>query len=211
MSASERRRGTSAYIPEVSETGRLAELASSELVELVRGRAPEQRTAWELLVKRHVQVVWRVVRCFGLPQEAAWEAFQGTWLRAVEKLDTLEDPTRFAGWLATIARREALGVIRARARAIPVAETPEQGTTDAEPDDRLRRDELRRAVREGFGRLSPECQGLLRLLTADPPVDYREIGQILQRPVGSIGPTRARCLEKLRNTPALRDYLEGDR
>jgi len=185
----------------------LAALSLGDLVAVASGRGTEAEHAWKLLVERHVQVVWQVVRCFGLSKEASWEAFQSTWLRAIERLDTLRDPDSFPAWLASIARREALGVIRARNKLLPVGQMPDEASTEAPLGERLQREEVVTAVRAGFADLPRQCQDLLRLLTVDPPVPYREIERLLDMRHGSIGPTRARCLDKLRKTPAMAAFL----
>lgn len=178
---------------------------------MAKGRGADAHRAWVVLVERHTQGVWKVVRCFGLSREASWEAYQNTWLRAIERLDTLRDPGSFASWVATIARHEALGVIRVRRKVEPSA-APLDAMTDDGPavGERLYRDELRRSVREGFACLPQSCQDLLRLLTADPPVSYTDIERLLGMARGSIGPTRRRCLEKLRGTAAMAAYLASD-
>jgi len=188
----------------------LADLAPGELVSVAAGRGPDAAEAWRLIVEQHVQLVWKVVRCFGLPKEASEEAYQSTWLRAIERLDTLRDPDSFPGWLASIARREALGVIRARNKVVPSGGLPEQMADDPAPGERIHREEVQAAVREGFTCLPRSCQDLLRLLTTDPPVAYREIERLLDMAHGSIGPTRQRCLEKLRKTPTMAAYLAAN-
>ena len=189
---------------------KLAALEVPELVGLAAGRGPDAEQAWALLVERHVQLVWKVVRCFGLPPEASWEAFQSTWLRAIERLDTLRDPERFPGWLASIARHEALGVIRARRKLVPSGDLPEPVANEPAPTEGVQRHELVAAVRAGFLALSQQCQDLLRLLTVDPPVAYQEIEQLLDMAHGSIGPTRRRCLDKLKATAPMAAYLADD-
>lgn len=190
----------------------LAMLAPGELIALVLGRAPEADEAWRLLVEQHVNLVWKVVRSFGMTNEASWDAFQGTWLRAIERLETLREPERFTGWLKTIARNEALAVIRARKKLVPTDELDETGDDGARIGEALLREEQARAVRAGFAALPVRCQQLLRLLCADPRVPYEEIERRLDMKHGSIGPTRRRCLEKLRSTPAMTEFLdeEGD-
>ncbi len=200
--ASGRRRARGSRVAAVSQRD-LAALAPADLVAVAVGRGRDAEQAWRLLVERHVHLVWKVVRCFGLPTEASWEAYQSTWLRAIERLDTLRDPTRFSGWLATIARHEALAIIRARNKTMPSATLPEEATDDPPVGERLQRDEQRTAVRAAFALLPPSCQDLLRLLTADPPVPYAEIETMLDMSHGSIGPTRRRCLDKLRSTPPM--------
>jgi RNA polymerase sigma factor (sigma-70 family) len=191
----------------VADARKLAALPLGDLVAVVLGGGSDAADAWGVLVEGHATLVWKVVRCFGLSKEASWDAYQSTWLRAVERLDTLRDPERFPGWLATIARREALGVIRTRNKLVPTADLTEPTADDPPPDDRPQRHELQQAVREGFARLPRECQDLLRLLSADPPVPYKEIEQLLDMPRGSIGPTRSRCLEKLRKTPPMVAFI----
>ena len=181
----------------------LSSLTSRELVELALGRGPEAKAAWDLLVSQYVQLVWKRIRSFDLPAEAAWDAFQSTWLRAIERLHTLQDPDCFPGWLATIARNETHAVIRTRNKQVPMPDGPEPRPDETPVDEPLQRHQLVAAVRDGFGCLSPQCRELLRLLSADPPVAYQEIARLLDMPHGSIGPTRRRCLEKLRETPAL--------
>ncbi len=190
----------------------LSALASADLVLIAAGGGIEAECAWRLLVERHARVVWKVVRCFGLPNEASWEAYQSTWLRAIERLSTLRDPASFGSWVGTIARHEALSVIRARKKVVPSV-SPLEGIEDGgpPPGERLQRDELCRTVREGFACLPQGCQDLLRLLTADPPVAYSEIERLLAMSHGSIGPTRRRCLDKLRNTAAMVAYLGSER
>jgi RNA polymerase sigma factor (sigma-70 family) len=185
-------------------------LAAGDLVLVAVGRGPDADRAWRLLVERHASVVWKVVRCFGLPEEASWEAYQGAWLRAIERLDTLRDPACFAGWLGTIARHEALAVSRARRKVVPSSSLLKDAADDGPAvGEQLQRDELCRAVREGFASLAEGCQDLLRLLTADPPIPYSEIEELLATSHGSIGPTRRRCLDKLRKTAAMVAYLES--
>jgi len=186
---------------------RLSDLTSAELVELARSADVDAPAAWEQLVTRYERLVWKVVRCFGLSREASWEAFQSTWLRTIEKLDTVSDPERFSGWLATVARNEALSVIRGRQREVPAEDMVEITDAGPPPEEGLHRQELLDAVRQGFGCLGQPCQDLLRMLTIDPPLSYREIEEVLHMRHGSIGPTRRRCLDKLRQTPALMAYL----
>ena len=119
------------------------------------------------------------------------------WLRLVENLGRLQDPERVGAWLATTARRECLRTLRHSARQVPTEELPEEGV-DARLDAALLVEERDRALWQAFGGLSERCQALLRILVADPPPSYEDIGAALDMPIGSIGPTRQRCLERLR-------------
>jgi RNA polymerase sigma factor (sigma-70 family) len=181
----------------------LLEATSETLIEVARSDSPDAGKAWELLVQRHARVVWKVVRCFSLAEEAAWEAYQSTWLRAIEHLGRLQDTTRFPGWLATIARNETLAVIRVARRHVPSSDVPEAASEDPPVGHGVDRAEIRDAVRNGFRCLSPQCQALLRLISIEPALSYEEIERLLDVPHGSIGPTRRRCLDKLRMTAAV--------
>jgi RNA polymerase sigma factor (sigma-70 family) len=184
-------------------SGRVADVTFVVLVERARADSPEAAKAWDQLVDQYARLVWKVIRCFSFSEEAAWEAYQSTWLRAIERIGTLQDPTRFPGWLASIARNEALAVIRSTKKQVLAARVPEVEADDPPVGERVDRDAVRRAVRDGFGCLSAQCQGLLRLLAIDPALPYQEIERLLDMPHGSIGPTRRRCLDKLRMTAAV--------
>jgi RNA polymerase sigma factor (sigma-70 family) len=122
---------------------------------------------------------------------------QTTWLRLVEHLGGLQDPERVGAWLATTARREALRALRHSARQTPTEELPET-PTDEHLGAALLEAERDQALWKAFGGLSERCQTLLRILVSDPPPSYDEVSGALDMPIGSIGPTRARCLERLR-------------
>jgi RNA polymerase sigma factor (sigma-70 family) len=181
----------------------LLEATSETLIEVARSDSPDAGKAWDVLVDRHARVVWKVVRCFSLSEDQAWEAYQGTWLRAIEHLGRLEDTTRFPGWLATIARNETLAVIRVARRHVPSSTVPDGVSDDPPVGHDVDRAEAREAVRKGFRCLSPQCQALLRLISIEPALSYEEIERLLDVPHGSIGPTRRRCLDKLRMTAAV--------
>jgi RNA polymerase sigma factor (sigma-70 family) len=182
-------------------------VAVAELVAAVRDGGPEAAAAWEQLVARHVRLVWKVVHGLGLSGDDRRDAFQSTWLRAVERLDSIRDPDRFPGWLAAIALNEGRAILRRQRRLVPTAEPEVLERPEAPAPSVAERDELQAALHDGFERLDPRCRRLLRLCTADPPVSYREMEDILEMPHGSLGPTRRRCLDKLRATPEVAAYL----
>jgi len=176
----------------------------AELEELVREARDGDESAWSALVDRFEGLVWATTRAHRLPQPAAADVTQTTWLRLVENLDRIKDPERLGAWLATTARRECLRHIRLRSRELQVEddslfEAPTHESLDTRMIDRERYDALWRA----FARLGERCQALLRLLSAPDPPSYEEIGAALGMPIGAIGPTRSRCLEKLRRSPEL--------
>jgi RNA polymerase sigma factor (sigma-70 family) len=170
-------------------------LSTAEVRELVAEASGGSQAAWDALVDNFSGLVWSVIRSHGVYGADANDVFQTVWLRFVEHVDRVENPKP---WLATTARHECFRVSRRAARTQPVAEVPEQETADdADAVVEAIVDASRRgSVAEAFGQLSEGCQQLLRLLTTD--LSYDEIAEQLGRPKGSIGPTRGRCLERLR-------------
>lgn len=167
---------------------------------LARARAGDQQ-AWDALVDRYSGLVWSVARSHRLGSADAADVHQATWLRLVEHLDAIREPERLGSWLATTARRESLAVLRRAGRDLPVGDLltlePRAADTTGVDDDLLRRERDRHLWR-AFGELAGQCQSVLRLLLLDPPPSYAEISAALDIPIGSIGPTRARCLDQLR-------------
>jgi RNA polymerase sigma factor (sigma-70 family) len=168
---------------------------------LVRAGAGDQ-SAWNDLVEQHTRVLWSVARSYRLDGADAADVVQTTWLRLVEHLDRIEDPNRLVGWLVTTARRECLRVLRRSGRERPIPgedaalDLPDTG---AEPvDARLLTDERNAALWGAFARMPERCQRLLRVLMEVPARSYDEVSAALDMPIGSIGPTRARCLARLR-------------
>jgi RNA polymerase sigma factor (sigma-70 family) len=180
---------------------------------LVAAAADGDESAWAGLVHRYTPLVYSVIRSYGLSRADAADINQTVWLRLVEHLGRIRSPQALSAWLATTARRECYRLSRLGRRTQPfdphddayhsLSRTPDATA----PDEELLRAERQQALREGFAQLPPRCQELLSLLTADPPASYREIAERLGMPVGSIGPTQARCLRRLRNSPALAPFL----
>ncbi len=174
--------------------------AGEPVADLLGRAADGDQAAWDALVERFGPLVWSVTRAVGLGRTDAADVFQTTWLRLVEHLGRVREPERLAGWLAVTARHEAYRMLRRAGRAVP---TDDERTFDAPVDDAPDRAllvaERDREVWDAFRLVPARCQALLRLLVAEPPVSYQEIGELLDMPIGSIGPTRARCLDKLRD------------
>ncbi len=167
-----------------------------------------ERAAWEELVERLHRVAWRAIAGFDLAVEDRKDAFAATFCRLYERLDTVREPAKLPGWVATTARNEVLTLLRSRKRDIPVDDVDlRQPAVHVEFAAALMDAELRDALRAALSHLSPACQELLRLLTVDPPLSYAEIGELLDLPHGSIGPTRQRCLDRLREAAELRPFL----
>jgi RNA polymerase sigma factor (sigma-70 family) len=177
----------------------------SLLTELSRRARGGDATAWNAIVDRFAGMVWAIARRHRLSDADAADVSQTTWLRLVEHLDRIEHPERIGGWLATTARHEALRVLRLADRQIPAAD---DDLVDPRPPDvagvdvGLLTEERDRELWQLVSSLPVRCQLLLSVLTADAGLSYAEIGQVLDMPTGSIGPTRARCLEHLRRLAA---------
>lgn len=165
--------------------------------ELLQDALAGKHEAWDELVERFSQFVWSIARSFRLDPAAASDVSQTVWLKLIENADRIQDPERLPGWLATATKREAMRVIRLRAREPLVDFEWEPPDESPSLDALLIEDEQTRAALGAFDELSDRCQHLLRLLVAEPPLSYEEISDIAEMPVGSIGPTRARCVEQL--------------
>jgi RNA polymerase sigma factor (sigma-70 family) len=162
-------------------------------------KAGDQR-AWDALVDRYSGLVWSIARAHRLSAADAADVSQTTWLLLAEHLDRITNPEAVGGWLATTARRESLRVLRVSARALPsgAGEFVPDRADAGELDSALLTSERNRMLWRAFGAIPERCQRLLRVLMADPPPSYQDVAQALEMPVGSIGPTRGRCLETLR-------------
>jgi RNA polymerase sigma factor (sigma-70 family) len=165
---------------------------------LARAAQGDQR-AWDELVAEYSRLLWAVARSFRLDPADANDVVQTTWLRLVEHLDRIEDPRRLVGWLVTTTRREALRVVNRSRRERPAGEESTLDRADDGPpvDTALLLDERDRALWQAYGQLTEKCQVLLRVAVTHPEA-YEEISAALGMPVGSIGPTRRRCLIHLK-------------
>ncbi len=176
-------------------------LDSRDIAELVRGAAAGDRRAWERLVDQYARLIWSITGDFKLTESDAADVSQTTWLRLLEHIDRIQYPDRVGSWLAATARNECLRSLAARKRVV-LARDDEDLTDVAasqpEIDEGILADERDQVVRDAVSRLPRRWQRLLELLMADPPTSYTEISDQLGLPVGSIGPTRGRCLERLR-------------
>ncbi|WP_020141653.1 RNA polymerase sigma factor [Terracoccus sp. 273MFTsu3.1] len=173
-----------------------------ELTELVARASHGDATAWNTIVERFSSLLWGVARGHRLRQEDAADVVQNTWLKLLDHLDSIKQPEALAGWLATTAQHEALAVLRKGKREHLVRD--DDLATDVPDEQALALDAaLLDDERDGelwscFGHLPERCQVLLRALMASDRPNYKVISDSLGMPVGSIGPTRMRCLEALR-------------
>lgn len=168
--------------------------------------------AWNRLVDRYAPLVWSICRTYRLSRTDAEDVGQNVWLRLVEQLPRIRVPAAVAGWIMTTTRRECLRVLRVTQRVEPadaIAERADELQTGHDIDEALIAYERRAALRAAFTQLSPRCQHMLSLLMQDPPVPYGVISVRLGMPQGSVGPIRARCLDRLRHCPALAALIEA--
>ena len=168
--------------------------------------------AWYALVGRFNGLLWSIARGYRLDTADAGDAVQMTWLRLVENLTRIKDPERLASWLATTTRRECLQLLRRSGRERPAFDQDAllQIADGAAPvDAALLLDERDGALWRAFTSIGERCQRLLRVLMASPPPSYQEVSAALDMPVGTIGPTRQRCLEQLRRVVLADDALAG--
>lgn len=165
--------------------------------------------AWSELVDRLSPAIWAVARNFGLSRDRAEDLAQTVWLRLIDRHDTIRDPNRLAGWVQTTARNEAISQQRRRDQRTTSVEDmhAEVAATGETPDQSVTTADTNRLLLAGMEQIDERCRLLLRLLAEKLP--YQDIGGALDMRVGSIGPTKERCLEKLRRTPTVRGLLAG--
>jgi RNA polymerase sigma factor (sigma-70 family) len=170
-----------------------------DLAAVVRAANDGDREAWNALVARFSGLIWSVARAHRLGDADAADVYQTTWLRLVEHLDGIRNPAGVGSWLATTARHECLRVLRVGQRHVLTDgfELPD-AADETGLDARMLTSERDAALWRAFSEIPERCRTLLRMLAADPPPSYEEVGAALDMPVGSIGPTRGRCLEQLR-------------
>jgi RNA polymerase sigma factor (sigma-70 family) len=152
------------------------------------------------LVRELTPLLWHVARSQGLEQQDAVDVVQTTWLNLVRALTTINNPEGLLSWLFTTTQREAWRVRATRRAEQPTGLEYLTDRPDLGPpvEDGLLTNTERERLWSAVGRLSPTCQQLLRIVSQVDRPDYRIVSQALGMPVGSIGPTRGRCLAKLR-------------
>jgi RNA polymerase sigma factor (sigma-70 family) len=185
-----------------------------DLTALVTRARNGDKQAWDELVERYSPLIWSICRRYQLGRADAEDADQSVWLQLVDQLASLRDPAALPGWLATTTQRECGRILRAARKHKPpghpldAADIPDQVTEAAEHE--LLRAERHAALREAFMHLPSSSRKLISLLIQDPPMPYAEISAMLGIPVGSIGPTRGRCLDKLRRDPAIAALINAE-
>lgn len=180
---------------------------SQSVEALISAASRGEAAAWDEIVERYAGLVVSVARRFALSEADLFDVSQMVWLRLVENLPTLRDPRALPGWLVTTAKRECIRVLRQSNRQVLTSEPDELRSECVAVDAELLAAERRSALREAFATLPPAWRELITLLVADPPLTYDEISDRLGIPIGSIGPTRARCIERIRSFGAVSTLL----
>jgi RNA polymerase sigma factor (sigma-70 family) len=176
-------------MPSRSDPGRRSD------AELVDDCSRGDAHAWRELVKRYGRLVHGIPRAMGLQPADADDVFQQTFAELLRHLGRLRDPSRLEPWLVTATWRAALRLKRERRRFVPMTPNHEAAAPDVDAVERLRESER---VRRALEALAEPCHALLLGLFADPPRPYAVMARELGLAVGSLGPTRRRCLERLR-------------
>lgn len=170
-----------------------------DIARLVLAARAGDKASWDILVDRFNGPLWAVVRGYRLGDADAADVVQVTWLRLVENLDRLHNPASVGGWLTTTARRECLRILNTNKRQLLIGDDiVDQESPVPLPEESLVHRERHQATRRALSQLPERDQALLRLLTAEPSLRYSEISAALCIPIGSIGPTRQRALQRLR-------------
>lgn len=161
--------------------------------ELLAGCRDGDPRAWEHLLDDYERLVFSIPLRYGLSREEAADISQVVFTTLLQSLDAIQDEERLGAWLATVARRQSWRALERSKREVFDAHLPEPVAPD--PTEEWGRLEW---LYDGLLALEPRCRDLLVALYLAGPVSYDEVSRRLGRPIGSIGPTRARCLERLR-------------
>jgi RNA polymerase sigma factor (sigma-70 family) len=186
-------------IPDPRARSKHAERRERMVAAFVAAREGDH-SALDTLVQELTPMLWHLARSEGLDQQDAVDTVQNTWFALMNSLHSIRDPDGLLSWLITVTRRDAWRV--RGTRRTELATQPELlDRSDRGPavDERLLTDEERRRLWAAVGRLSRRCQQLLRIVAFVERPDYQVVSKALGMPVGSIGPTRGRCLAKLRH------------
>jgi len=181
------------------------------VIALVMRVCDGDQEAWNEIVERYSPLVWSICARYQLSRPDTDDVGQGVWLMLVENIRNLRQPAALPGWLATTTRNECLRILRT-ARRYDLDGLPADDLMPSDLDERAVEDdvleaELNVALRAAFADLGEACHKLLSLLIQDPPPSYADVSSALDMPVGSIGPTRARCLAQLRRSPHMVAFL----
>ena len=181
------------------------------VIALVARVGDGDQAAWNDLIERYSPLVWSICIRYQLNRQDIDDVGQSVWLLLVEQIGSLREPAAPPGWLATTTKRECLRILRATRRH-DHAGLPPEDQMPSDPDAPMIEEEVlaaerNAALRAAFADLPRGCHELLSMLISDPPRAYAGISATLGMPAGSIGPPRARCLDRLRRSPHLTNVL----
>lgn len=198
---------TATYDSTPTKSGQRNRREPGDVARLVKAAVAGDESAWNELVDEFAGLVWGIARAHRLSAADAADVSQQTWLGLLEHLDGINAPERVGAWLATTARRHSLRIVRAAQRTIPTADShmPE-AVLMVEPDSELVTEQRNAALWAAYRRLPERDQGLLALMMSDREPSYQELSAALDMPIGSIGPTRGRALDRLRSELARDGY-----
>lgn len=188
-------------VPSTLDFGSRHSFQAASVAELVEAAAQGIHGAWPELMDRFGNMIATVGRRYRLSASDVAELQQTTWLRLLENIARIEHPERVGGWLATTARHESLAILRRAAKYTVGVDQMLANAPDAhplEPEAGPVAEERDAVLQAAMQRLRPRCRELLSQLFVDEPLGYKDLSDLLRMPIGSIGPTRARCLEHLR-------------
>lgn len=183
-------------------TTEITETTDEALITACRAGA---ETAWETIVHKYQNLIFSIPRRAGLDGDAAADVLQEVFKTLFEKLDSIEQPQFLRAWLTTTARHKTIHYVQRekRGRIQPLFneeneinyEVPDRALL---PDEVLLRLEKENQIEAALSKIDDRCRRLVTMLYLETEqIPYQEIADALDLPVGSIGPTRARCLKKL--------------
>ncbi len=174
---------------------------------LVSAARSGDNLAWSRLVGRFDQMLRSVARSYRLSPQDVDDAVQATWVQLYEHIDRVRDTSAIAAWLATTVRRQSLHILQRRVREHLTDEPELMVASQGEaPDETLLEGERHLVLARALSTLPDRQRELMTLIASDVKPDYKQIGAKLGMPVGSIGPTRARCMARLQQHSELREY-----
>ena len=192
-------------VPREGAWGDMAVVGDIDISDLVAAAAADMNWAWNELVRRFGAMIKTIARNHRLNPGDVAEVSQITWMKLVENIGRIQQPDRVGAWIATTARRECLRILRAANKTQPLIEddlVDVDNTVIRTSDEGPLIEERNAALRLAYDRLPARCRMLLSLLTGDPAMSYKKLSDVMDMRIGSIGPTRGRCLEHLRRLAA---------
>jgi RNA polymerase sigma factor (sigma-70 family) len=184
------------------------------VIAMVNRAVAGDQGAWNQIIERYSPLVWSICLRYRLDRQDSDDVGQSVWLLLVERIGMLREPAALPGWLATTTQRECLRVLRTSRRHDHAELPDEQLSPDLDAamiEEELLAAERDAAVRAAFAELPRSCRELLAMLSGDQPHSYEDISVKLGMRVGSIGPMRARCLDRLRQSPHIAAIADGAR